>query len=174
MAISPDISEYAFVSIGANLDSSLGTPADTIAFAMDKLAELSDAPLLTSSIYLTSPVDSPKGTPDFHNAMVGLIPRHNETPHSLLRKLQGIENSAGRIRSGIINEARTLDLDLVLFGKQTCDDEELQLPHPRALARKFVLVPLCELASEDFVFPGTDETLADSLLKIQDQELKPA
>lgn len=156
---------YAFVAIGANLLSDHGDPPATIRFAIARLQALSDAPLRVSCVYRTTPVDSPPGTPDFYNAVAGLVPGDGETPRSLLRALQAIENEAGRTRSGVRNEARTLDLDLVSFRDVTMKEEDLILPHPRAHERRFVLEPLREIAGGDFHLPGMvmslDELIAN-------------
>ncbi len=165
-----NFSSYSFISIGANLPSAAGSPQQTIAFAFDKIAELSDFPLLKSSLYASSPVDSPQGTPDFLNAMAGIIPNETETPLSLLYKLQGIENAAGRKRSGIKNEARTLDLDLILFKEEVCYTPELILPHPRAHERGFVLQPLMEITAQGFHLPGYDADLHQLLIAISDDQ----
>lgn len=171
MAEAPPFSDYAFVSIGSNLPSGAGDPGDTVAFAFGSLAKLTESSLLKSSVYSTSPVDSPPGTPDFLNAMAAFVPRENETASSLLHKLQGIENAAGRIRRGIRNEARTLDLDLILFRDEMVESEELVVPHPRACERKFVLEPLKEIVGGGFVFPGRGETVEKLLSGIGDQQL---
>ncbi len=166
-----DFSSYSFISIGANLPSAAGSPQETIAFAFDQIAGLSDFPLLKSSLYASSPVDSPQGTPDFLNAVAGIIPNDAETPLSLLYKLQDMENAAGRTRSGIRNEARTLDLDLILFRKELCNTRELILPHPRAHERRFVLQPLIEITAGDFFLPGYDTDLNQLLIAISDEQV---
>jgi 2-amino-4-hydroxy-6-hydroxymethyldihydropteridine diphosphokinase len=171
MAAETDFSDYAFISIGANLPSTAGDPAETIKFAYDSLAKLSMAPVLQSSLYLSTPVDSPPGTPDFLNAMAALVPATGETPVSLLDKLQAIEAEAGRKRNGIRNEARSLDLDLVLFRQEKLADARLQVPHPRALARKFVMQPLVEIVGRAFIFPGQHQTAGEILDNIRDQEI---
>ncbi|MDG2176834.1 MAG: 2-amino-4-hydroxy-6-hydroxymethyldihydropteridine diphosphokinase [Gammaproteobacteria bacterium] len=165
-----DFSEYAFVAIGSNLPSSVGDSLQTINFAINELEKLGSSPLLKSSIYSTSPIDSPPGTPDFLNALVGLLPSAHESPHSLLQKLQAIESQAGRNRSGIKNEARTLDLDLILYKKELISDPDLALPHPRLQDRKFVMQPLVELVGREFKFPETECTAGEILDCIQDQK----
>src|SRR5438128_6487386 len=82
----PEISKWAFIALGANL----GEPERTILEAMRRLQELSDEPLLRSSLRRTTPVDCPPGSPPFVNAVVGLLPRSGETPESLLAKLQSL------------------------------------------------------------------------------------
>lgn len=163
-------SVYSFISIGANLPSAAGSPQETIAFAFQCLEKLSTFPILKSSLYASSPVDSPEGTPDFLNAMAGIISAETETPLSLLHKLQEIENAAGRTRSGIRNEARTLDLDLILFKQQVCHTPELILPHPRANERRFVLEPLIEITEAGFLFPDFDMDLSKMLGVISDDQ----
>jgi 2-amino-4-hydroxy-6-hydroxymethyldihydropteridine diphosphokinase len=66
-------------------------------------------------------------------------------PHALLQALQQLELQAGRTRP-YHNAPRTLDLDLLLYGDESLDSPTLVLPHPRMLARAFVLVPLAEVA----------------------------
>lgn len=161
---------YAFISIGANLPSDAGDPLDTIEYAFGELAGLSRQPLLKSSVYITSPVGSPPGTPAFHNAMAGIVPDEGETPLSLLHKLQAIEQAAGRVRSGIKNESRTLDLDLVTFKQEILDTDELTLPHPGAHQRKFVLEPLIEISGENNSLPGYEVSLRKQLDQLSDQQ----
>lgn len=172
MVKATNFSEYAFIAIGSNLPSTVGNPLQTIFFAMDKLGEIGISPLLKSSVYSTSPVDSPSGTPDFLNAVVGLVPAADESPVSLLHKLQAIEKAAGRQRSNTKNEARTLDLDLILFRQEIITDPRLVVPHPRALSRRFVMQPLVEIVGRDFIFPGTDRPAGKFLDSIQEQSIK--
>jgi len=91
-------------------------------------------------------VECPAGTPPFLNAVVGLVPRAGETPEIFLAQLQRMERAFGRQPKKMLNEARALDLDLIVFGNQERTTMELTLPHPRALERAFVLVPLAEIA----------------------------
>ena len=171
MSKTESFSSFAFISIGANLPSVAGLPLDTIAFALNRLADLSAFPILKSSIYASSPVGSPKGTPDFLNAMAEIIPKKTETPLTLLHKLHDIENKAGRTRSGGKNEARTLDLDLICFNEEVISSPELILPHPRAHERRFVLEPLLEITGNNFLLPGMSESLEELLMAIGEDQL---
>ena len=162
--------DYAFISLGSNLPSGKGDSLHTLQFAMLELVKLSDMPVRTSSIYSSAPVDSPPGTPDFLNAVVGLVPGNAETALSLLQKLQVIENAAGRKRSGTRNEARTLDLDLITFRNDTRETPELVLPHPRAHERRFVLEPLMEITGSNFKLPGNTKSIGDLLQNIPSQQ----
>ena len=123
---------------------------------------LSEQPLLRSSLWETSPVDCPPGSPVFLNAVAGLVARANETPESLLAKLQALEREFGRQPKTLLNEARPLDLDLIAFGQQTRATPTLTLPHPRAHQRRFVLEPLDELAPV-LVLPRQSRTVHELL-----------
>jgi 2-amino-4-hydroxy-6-hydroxymethyldihydropteridine diphosphokinase len=91
--------------------------------------------------------------------------RAGETPEAFLEKLQQIENDLGRTRSGLKNEARKLDLDLIAFGQEIRNTPKLLLPHPRVLLRRFVLEPLAEIAPE-FILPGQTQNVAQLLAKL--------
>ena len=151
----------AFVALGSNL----GDGKRNVLAAMDRLQELSDQPLLRSTLWETEPVDCPPGSPKFINAMIGLVPRQGETPESLLGKLQKLEQKFGRKPKQVLNEPRPLDLDLIAFGGETRHTPELTLPHPRATQRRFVLGPLADIAP-DLILPGQDETVAQLLLAV--------
>ncbi|HQQ93544.1 MAG TPA: 2-amino-4-hydroxy-6-hydroxymethyldihydropteridine diphosphokinase [Bacteroidia bacterium] len=65
---------------------------------------------------------------------------------SLMKRLLRIEALMGRSRSGRKNADRVIDIDILFFGDQVIKTEQLQIPHPRLASRRFVLVPLCEIA----------------------------
>jgi 2-amino-4-hydroxy-6-hydroxymethyldihydropteridine diphosphokinase len=139
----------AFVALGSNL----GDSPRILRAAMQQLEAISTQPLVSSSLWQTSPVDCPPGSPPFVNAVVALAIAQRETPESLLAKLQAIEREFGRRPKQVLNEPRPLDLDLIVFGRETRNTPELTLPHPRAHLRRFVLQPLNEIAPE-LVLPG--------------------
>jgi 2-amino-4-hydroxy-6-hydroxymethyldihydropteridine diphosphokinase len=148
----------AFVALGSNLGDSQRVLRET----MQQLQAISSQPLLKSSLWQTSPVDCPPGSPPFVNAVVGLVPRIGETPESLLAKLRGLEQEFGRRPKHILNEPRPLDLDLIAFGNETRATKELTLPHPRAHLRRFVMQPLTEIAPT-LVLPGQTKTVVECL-----------
>ena len=156
----------AYIALGSNL----GDPRATVLRAMERLQELSDRPLAKSSLMETTPVDCPPGSPNFVNAMVGLVPRRGETPELLLEKLQKLENEFGRTPKKILNEARPLDLDLIAFGNETRAIPELTLPHPRAYLRRFVLQPLAEIAP-DLILPGQSRAVSELLRQLTSAEI---
>jgi 2-amino-4-hydroxy-6-hydroxymethyldihydropteridine diphosphokinase len=151
-------SALALVALGSNL----GDSRQTIRLAMDRLQEYSAEPVLKSSLWQSAPIDCPPGSPPFINAVVGLAPRLEEVPESLLAVLQSLERQFGRGPKTVLNEPRRLDLDLILFGSSIRRTPGLVLPHPRAHQRRFVLQPLSEIAS-DLILPGQLKTVAQLL-----------
>jgi len=144
-----ELQKLAFIALGSNL----GDSKAQVLRALDRLRDFSESPPLRSSLWQTTPVDCPPDSPQFVNAVAGLLPRANETPESLLDQLQALEKEIGRQPKRAFNEARPLDLDLIAFRQETRNSERLSLPHPRAHMRRFVLQPLCEIAPE-LVLPG--------------------
>ena len=135
--------ERIFIGLGANL----GDPLAQLLHALDAVragAASRDLRLVgVSSLYRTAPWEA--SGPDFLNAVVALDGQAD--PWSVLAWLQALEAEAGRQRP-YPNAPRTLDLDLLLHGQRVMDDPLLTLPHPRARARAFVMVPLRELAPD--------------------------
>jgi 2-amino-4-hydroxy-6-hydroxymethyldihydropteridine diphosphokinase len=136
---------------------------------MERLQGVSDFPLLRSSLWQTTPVDCPPGSPPFVNGAVALTPKPDETPESLLVKLQTLEKEFGRKTKTVLNEPRPLDLDLIAFANEMRNTPGLILPHPRAHLRRFVLQPLGEIAP-DFVLPGQGKTIAQLLQSLTTSE----
>ncbi|MFZ2726705.1 MAG: 2-amino-4-hydroxy-6-hydroxymethyldihydropteridine diphosphokinase [Methylococcaceae bacterium] len=98
--------------------------------------------LAFSSLYQSSPL-GPKDQPDYINAVMAISTRLS--PLELLRLMQSIENQQGRVRTRRWG-ARTLDIDLLLYGEQVINLSELILPHVGIAQRAFVLYPLHEIA----------------------------
>jgi 2-amino-4-hydroxy-6-hydroxymethyldihydropteridine diphosphokinase len=136
----------AYVGIGANLDD----PATRVRAAFAALDALPETRVLKrSSLYRTEP-QGHRRQPDFVNAVAELDTRL--PAGELLTALHAVEAAAGRERS-FVNAPRTLDLDLLLYGREHIDEVGLAVPHPRMHERAFVLVPLLEIAP-DAVIPG--------------------
>lgn len=127
-----------YLSLGANL-------GDREANLRAAIAELPAAGVRVervSSFYETEPVDYLE-QPWFLNCVV-----EGETEVEaveLLRGLRGIEERMGS-KKEFAKGPRLLDIDILLYGDETIDTAELQVPHPRMLQRKFVLAPLAEIA----------------------------
>ena len=150
--------KLAFIALGSNLGDSRRILLDALA----RLQDFSTEPILKSSLWQTTPVDCPPGSPKFLNAVAALVPPSDEMPASLLKKLRDLENEFGRSPKKVLNEPRPLDLDLIAFGDERCDSPELTLPHPRAHLRRFVLQPLSEIAPA-LILPGQGKTVAELL-----------
>jgi 2-amino-4-hydroxy-6-hydroxymethyldihydropteridine diphosphokinase len=155
----------AIIALGSNLGDSRKIILDALA----RLQNFSDAPILKSSLWQTTPVDCPPDSPKFVNAMVALVPQIDEKPLSLLKKLRKLEKEFGRRPKKILNEPRPLDLDLIAFGNETRNSPELILPHPRAHLRRFVLQPLGEIAPK-LILPGQVKTVAELLAELPADE----
>ena len=136
----------AAIGLGSNLGDRLGL----LRAGLEGLRRIGTL-LAVSSLYETAPVGGPEQDP-YLNA-VGLI--ETTLPAAdLLAQLQDIEEQAGRIRHERWGP-RTLDLDLVVYDDLVLDSPDLELPHPRAHERKFVLAPLVEVWPEAGVRAGT-------------------
>jgi len=151
--------KYAFVSLGSNL----GNPKQNVLSAIESLKKCTTSPLLQSSLWKTTPVDCPPGSPAFVNAVIGLIPVGFADALDFLHFLQKQEIRFGRLPKKVLNEPRPLDLDLIMYGQQCLHSPELTLPHPRTHLRRFVLEPLCEITS-GLILPGQSATI-ESLLE---------
>ena len=162
MSLNP---EMAVVALGSNL----GDSPKILEQALARLQEFSAGPLRRASMWRTTPVDCPPGSPAFLNTVAMLAPLPGETPESLLAKLQGVEQALGRRAKSVHNEPRPLDLDLILFGQEIRATETLILPHPRAHGRRFVLEPLNEIAP-DLIFPGKGQTVRALLASLFSDE----
>lgn len=132
----------AYIGIGSNLEA----PATQVERALAAIAALPGCKLVSSSSkYLSAPL-GPADQPDYINAVVAILTRLNAA--DLLAELQAIERTQGRTRSGERWGARTLDLDLLVFGSESIDEPGLTVPHPRIAERNFVLLPLAEIAPQ--------------------------
>ncbi len=105
-----------------------------------------------SSIYETAPVDAPPASPSFLNMVVSGYT--TLAPQPLLEKLLSIEKQLGRVRHGVRNEPRVIDLDLILYDAVRMRSKRLTLPHPRAQERDFVMDPLRECGVPATAFPS--------------------
>ncbi len=127
----------AFLGIGSNLGDRRRYLADAVAGLPDVVA--------VSPVYETEPVGGPEDQGPFLNCVVEL--RTALGPHELLAAARRAEAAAGRVRIQRWGP-RTLDVDVLLVGDATVDDDELIVPHPRMWERAFVLVPLADLAPD--------------------------
>lgn len=154
------------ISIGSNQGDSVAI----VRSAIGELRSFADPGFRASSLWRTSPVNCPPDSPDFINASVAFTPRAGVSPESLLVSLKQVERRYGRVRAGSRNAPRLLDLDLVLFGDELRTGAELELPHPRAIERRFVLEPSAEVGPE-LSWPGVGKTIAELLRELCSDEV---
>ncbi len=119
-----------------------------------------------SSFYETEPVDF-REQPWFLNCVVEGVTEI--PPVALLRKLRQIETQMGSKKLNA-KGPRLIDMDILLYGDETIDTPELQVPHPRMLQRKFVLVPLCEIAPR-IKHPSWNATAEELLASTSDSSV---
>jgi 2-amino-4-hydroxy-6-hydroxymethyldihydropteridine diphosphokinase len=152
----------AYVGIGSNLGDREATLSDAVR-ALAAHPEVRVARV--SPLYETDPVGPPPQGP-YLNGATELATQL--APLALLDVLQELESSAGRVREGAPRwSARTLDLDLLLYGGQLIDAPRLQVPHPHLCERGFVLEPLCQIASA-VVHPSSGESVDELAARVRD------
>lgn len=138
-----NVGVVASVALGSNLGERLGH----LQAAANALACLPDSKWVASSrVYETAPVGGPSQGP-YLNAVVRL--RTRLSAREVLDALLAIERDRGRVRGPERWSPRSLDLDLLLYGEEILDEPGLCVPHPKLGERRFVLLPLCELANAE-------------------------
>lgn len=146
----------SLIALGSNLGDRLANLRSAVA-ELDQLDGFEVTAV--SSLYETAPVGGPEGQGPFYNA--ALTGRSSLEPGELLRALHRIEADQNRQR--VVHWGpRTLDLDLLIAADHQRDDPDLTIPHPRMHERRFVLVPVCDVAAE-WVHPSLGRTMRELL-----------
>jgi 2-amino-4-hydroxy-6-hydroxymethyldihydropteridine diphosphokinase len=154
------------IGLGGNLESRrFGSPRDTLTAALAELEREGIGIAERSGWYWTEPVPH-ANQPWFVNTVVSAAT--NRDGVELLTVLQAIETRFGRVRSER-NAARVLDLDLLDYHGQVEQTPSLVLPHPRLHQRRFVLVPLAEIAP-DWRHPLFGLTAGELLDRLAEQQ----
>lgn len=153
-----------YIGLGSNL-------GDSPQILLTALADMKKIPqyreLKRSGLWLSEPIGGPV-QPDYCNAVVKAA--YSGTPLQLLGQLQAIEQHYGRVRAEV-NGPRTLDLDILLFGKEVIADPQLVVPHPRLAQRAFVLLPLMQL-DDNLIIPGYGQTPGQLYSQLTPQRIK--
>ena len=139
-----------FIGLGSNLSD----PLQQVTQACAEIAALEKVRLIKTSSLYQSPPMGPSDQPDYINAVAEIAT--SLTPDELLVELHAIEKHHGRVRTAQRWSARTLDLDILLYGDKVINSERLVIPHLGLYERAFVLYPLLEIAPE-LVIPGYGE-----------------
>jgi 2-amino-4-hydroxy-6-hydroxymethyldihydropteridine diphosphokinase len=149
-----------YLSLGSNL----GDRAANIQRALAEIGETGTKVVRVSPFYRTEPVDY-RPQPWFVNCVAEV---HTELPPlRLLSALQKIERRLGRRRL-LLKGPRPIDLDILFYDNAVIRSAALTIPHERLAERRFVLVPLCDLAP-DFRHPATRRTVAEMLNESPDR-----
>src|SRR6267142_1876517 len=130
----------AYLSLGSNI----GNREQNLRLAIGELPHAGVAITRVSSFYETEPVDL-REQPWFLNCVVQAETHFD--PFMLLRALREIETKMGS-KKLVAKGPQLIDMDILLYGSETIDTPALQAPHPRMHLRRFVLVPLAEIAPE--------------------------
>jgi 2-amino-4-hydroxy-6-hydroxymethyldihydropteridine diphosphokinase len=151
-----ELTHCAYIGLGGNL----GDREANLRAGLARLAARADVAVeLVSAFIETDPVDCAPGQPKYLNGTAAL--KTSLAPRELLRVLLDVERDLGRTRpAGERNAARTLDLDLLLYDDMVLNEPGLQIPHPRMHERRFVLVPLAEIAP-GATHPGLRKTVGE-------------
>jgi 2-amino-4-hydroxy-6-hydroxymethyldihydropteridine diphosphokinase len=156
----------AETTVYLSLGSNLGDREKNLRAAIAALANAKVRVTRVSSFYETEPVDL-RQQPWFLNCVVQA--ETEVPPLDLLRALRGIESRMGSTKL-VPKGPRLIDLDILLYGDESIDTPELQVPHPRMLQRRFVLVPLAEVAPH-LRHPSWDATAEEMLARTSDSSM---
>lgn len=155
------MTNYIFLGLGTNLgdrEAWLQKAIEAIRKSVGKIDSYSD-------IYETDPWGF-QSESKFLNMVIRVGTELK--PSVLLKRLLVIEGRLGRIRESDQYESRTIDIDILLYGNVIINKPELVIPHPMIRDRRFVLVPLCDIAPE-MIHPVLKKTFATLLKECSDE-----
>jgi 2-amino-4-hydroxy-6-hydroxymethyldihydropteridine diphosphokinase len=147
--------KIVFLGIGTNL----GSREDNLEQAVAQIEKYIGQVRKSSSVYETDPWG-------FHSdeAFLNMVIEVETElrPQELIAKVLKIESSLGRVRNEQQYSPRVIDIDILLYNNLVIDELNLKIPHPRLHERKFVLIPLCEIAPE-MIQPVLGKTFGELL-----------
>lgn len=151
------------------LGSNLADPLQQVQNALDALAAIPQTRVVAVSSFYRTPPYGPQDQPDYLNAVVELATALQ--PDALLDHTQRVEQEQGRVRKDHRWGPRTLDLDILLFDRQTLASDRLTVPHYDMHNRAFMLVPLLEIAPVITLPNGTP--VASLLVPLDRTQIRP-
>lgn len=156
------ITHQVYIGIGSNV----GNKRDNFFEAVTRLAKLPDTKVIKeSSLYESEPLGDAKEW--YINGAVEIETKFK--PEMLLEKFKNIERAMGRKKVKKRWGARIIDLDILLYDSAVVKKKNLRIPHPEMTTRKFVLIPLSEIAPQ-VVHPELGVTISELLFKLKDDK----
>lgn len=156
------IVHQVYIGIGSNV----GNKRENFFDAVNRLAKLPDTRVIKeSSLYESEPLGDAKDW--YVNGAVEIETRFK--PEMLLKKFKNIERAMGRKKVKKRWGARIIDLDILIYDSAVVKKKNLRIPHPEMSTRKFVLLPLSEIAPQ-VVHPELGVTISELLIKIKDDK----
>ncbi len=154
-------SEVVYILLGSNQ----GNRSEQINTALTEISAFSGPPVAVSSLYETQPWGF-EHEQTFYNQAAAYTTSLN--PFDLMEKFLEIEKSMGRVRTTDKNTARIIDIDILLYGKDIINQNNLIIPHPLLCERRFALAPLEEIASQ-VLHPIYRKTIWQLLVECDDK-----
>jgi 2-amino-4-hydroxy-6-hydroxymethyldihydropteridine diphosphokinase len=159
------------IALGSNLGAADADSRAIVTAALSEIARIFTG-TQASPLYQTKPVGCADGAPDYVNACASF---DSDLPAlEILQTLRQLEITAGRPEARARNENRTLDLDIIAIDGETHTSSELEVPHPRAHQRAFVLVPAREIEPQMQLGKHTVAQACEHLQKAEIAELMRA
>jgi len=154
------ITHQVYIGIGSNV----GNKRENFFEAVTRLAKLADTRVLKeSSLYESEPLGDAKEW--YVNGAVEIETKFK--PDMLLKKFKNIERAMGRKKIKKRWGARVIDLDILLYDSAVVKKKNLRIPHPEMSNRKFVLIPLSEIAPQ-VIHPELGVTISEMLINVKD------
>ncbi|WP_076918377.1 2-amino-4-hydroxy-6-hydroxymethyldihydropteridine diphosphokinase [Pseudoalteromonas sp. SK18] len=159
--------QRVYLGLGANLNN----PKKQLDNAVIALKSLPNSEFIACSHYYASKPMGPQDQPDYVNAVACI--NTSLEPEQLLDLTQAIELEHGRVRKAERWGARTLDIDILLFGEHILNTERLTVPHYGLTEREFVVYPLQEIAPELILPSGASIQQIANTLPLNDLQQLP-